>query len=345
MENPLNNPGTSKEQELVIPEPLQTPFAGPPPYGGDQNENLPVRQSGGFVKRIVKWLVIILIIITVVIGGYWALANYLPQYAKYVQPYLEPLLDPVLEQIQPMLDKIGLAKPVDPIINQPQGPAGSTPTPLAGLSQPDTSNWKTYQNFELGFEFQYPSAWGELEFLLRDCDDGGRLFRITFSIRKDVDFGGNSENCSEPRGAGWTDFIGYKKESTGKYIYNFSEGRGFEVIPTKVIEPLEILVIGHQDLGLALQPTDRAALLNMPNLTFRGIAFAYYNIPKEEEVMFDQILSTFKFPPDADGDGLPDEEEPKYKTDPNNRDTDGDGHLDGQEVQNGYNPLGPGKAQ
>lgn len=69
---------------------------------------------------------------------------------------------------------------------------------------------------------------------------------------------------------------------------------------------------------------------------------------------------------DADGDGLTDEEELKlgtnstqvdtdkdnlsdreeikvYKTDPLNPDTDGDTYLDGNEVQAGYNPKGPGK--
>ncbi len=31
-----------------------------------------------------------------------------------------------------------------------------------------------------------------------------------------------------------------------------------------------------------------------------------------------------------------------YGTDPNKPDTDGDGYLDGEEVTNGYNPLGEG---
>lgn len=71
-------------------------------------------------------------------------------------------------------------------------------------------------------------------------------------------------------------------------------------------------------------------------------------------------------PPDADNDGLSDDEEAQlgtnpqavdtdndeltdreevkiYKTDPNKPDTDGDGYIDGQEVKGGYNPNGPGK--
>ncbi|MEA1963243.1 MAG: hypothetical protein U9M94_03335 [Patescibacteria group bacterium] len=47
---------------------------------------------------------------------------------------------------------------------------------------------------------------------------------------------------------------------------------------------------------------------------------------------------------DSDNDNITDSDELKiYHTDPNNPDTDGDGHLDGEEVRNGYNPLGEGK--
>jgi len=47
---------------------------------------------------------------------------------------------------------------------------------------------------------------------------------------------------------------------------------------------------------------------------------------------------------DTDSDGLTDRDEVNiYKTDPLNPDSDGDGFLDGKEVQGGYNPNGPGK--
>ena len=45
---------------------------------------------------------------------------------------------------------------------------------------------------------------------------------------------------------------------------------------------------------------------------------------------------------DTDQDGLSDADESTYGTDPNNPDTDGDGYLDGPEVESGYNPLGEG---
>ena len=47
---------------------------------------------------------------------------------------------------------------------------------------------------------------------------------------------------------------------------------------------------------------------------------------------------------DTDSDGLFDREEVKvYKTNPLVPDTDGDGYSDGDEVRDGYNPVGPGK--
>lgn len=46
---------------------------------------------------------------------------------------------------------------------------------------------------------------------------------------------------------------------------------------------------------------------------------------------------------DPDNDNLTNAEERFYGTDPANADTDGDGYKDGEEVRNGYNPLGEGK--
>ncbi|MFA6254987.1 MAG: hypothetical protein WC675_03035 [Patescibacteria group bacterium] len=47
---------------------------------------------------------------------------------------------------------------------------------------------------------------------------------------------------------------------------------------------------------------------------------------------------------DTDKDGLTDRDEVKvFKTDPNNADTDGDTYTDGAEVRSGYDPKGPGR--
>lgn len=58
----------------------------------------------------------------------------------------------------------------------------------------------------------------------------------------------------------------------------------------------------------------------------------------------EKIYGTNPLAIDTDNDGLSDYEEVKiYHTNPLLSDTDGDGHPDGVEVKNGYNPNGPGK--
>jgi len=56
------------------------------------------------------------------------------------------------------------------------------------------------------------------------------------------------------------------------------------------------------------------------------------------------VLGTNVNAVDSDRDGLSDKEEVEfYKSNPLSPDTDGDSYLDGDEVKNGYDPLGPGR--
>lgn len=58
----------------------------------------------------------------------------------------------------------------------------------------------------------------------------------------------------------------------------------------------------------------------------------------------EQELGTSVVLTDTDNDDLNDADEVIiWKTDPLNPDTDGDSYKDGEEIRNGYNPLGPGK--
>lgn len=58
----------------------------------------------------------------------------------------------------------------------------------------------------------------------------------------------------------------------------------------------------------------------------------------------EKMYSTDPLNSDSDSDGLSDRDETKtWKTDPLNPDSDGDGYKDGEEVNNKYNPLGEGR--
>lgn len=89
-----------------------------------------------------------------------------------------------------------------------------------------------------------------------------------------------------------------------------------------------------KDLFSLLIPTKR---LQLPLLVFSVLVFAsfgFFSIASEN-------FSGKNIFQDADQDGLTNEEEQLYGTDPQKADTDGDGYSDGAEVRSGYDPLKP----
>lgn len=92
------------EQEIVIQDPLKTSFEKSPGHGEVIGGNLPFR--GWLWKKTRKWLIILLVLITGVVGGYFVLDSYFPQYAKYVQPYLGPVLDPINNRVNSIISTL-----------------------------------------------------------------------------------------------------------------------------------------------------------------------------------------------------------------------------------------------
>lgn len=85
---------------------------------------------------------------------------------------------------------------------------------------------------------------------------------------------------------------------------------------------------------------------HVPSLKMLLTHFRTNQIKKVSRVELEryQAASFVGFDPaDADEDGLALEQEQKYHTNPNMADSDGDGYLDGEEVVNGYNPMGKGR--
>lgn len=314
MEEPQIKLDDSRGPELIIPDTLRDPFANSSPP-------LKPRSSG---RKIFKLITVILVVIIGVIGGYFVLSNYFPQYAGYISPYLGPVLDPVLEQIQPVLDKIGLAKPT------PQG----SPSINSGQFA-ETANWKTYRNFEYGFEFKYPGDW-----TTSSTEKSGFLNLEKRYNQPDYD---NPETM-----LGFCKLGFYKLEKKESetirdvIVKNFKENFGIEPnLSQKIIDSREGSEQTTGEMSIV-----HSTYLPLDDTNFLSISlFCGDDVRGVGKSELNQILSTFKYPPDSDSDGLPDTEESKYGTDMNNPDTDGDTWPDGEEVQNGYNPLGPGKAQ
>lgn len=71
-------------------------------------------------------------------------------------------------------------------------------------------------------------------------------------------------------------------------------------------------------------------------------------VAAQEKIVLDEEENLIQTSPvafmiDSDGDELPDDMEKRIGADPFNKDTDGDGYSDGEEIKSGYNPLGEGK--
>lgn len=151
---------------------------------------------------------------------------------------------------------------------------------------------------------------------------------------------------------GKNDRLIYKVKIDGKFDKKFLE----------MIE--EEIIAKEKDLGPEMLEDRLSKSIDEANIDFD----MYFNMsdfnkpvgieePKEAESLlkvFEEMgggLSPYNNPYDStpgsdlDKDGLTDTMEEFYGTDKNNPDTDGDEHKDGEEVNNGYDPLLPGDAK
>lgn len=80
------------------------------------------------------------------------------------------------------------------------------------------------------------------------------------------------------------------------------------------------------------QRNARASMFVFFSLLFLSVTFF---------VFADDSVSDKNIFQDSDQDGLSNDEEALYKTDPMNKDSDNDGYTDGVEVESGYDPLKP----
>jgi len=137
-------------------------------------------------------------------------------------------------------------------------------------------------------------------------------------------------------------FEGYIRYGTkpGKYSKKVDFDRPRKSEQEKTLENLDFATNYYYKLYLkdVLNKT-----LNSPEYTFVTLpenvltGQGNTNLPSEEFFNINDPAQDF------DLDGLTNAQEEGYNTDPINKDTDGDGYIDGLEVVHGYNPNGPGR--
>jgi len=227
-----------------------------------------------------------------------------------------------------------LAKELSEFKNQNLATPTSEPEstfPMYTEPSPDpTVNWKTYKVNELGIEFKLPKQLGMLENSGKEmAGDTGTQFcmsfvgSLSFSIVKDVYAGAGpcgggvfslgtvSKDYSAGREGGFGDLSGYIKDGVN-YSARFVNGGKFLLPPyliseSKNINGVTILrVVGESKMsdliGMEMPTLGTpgkgyiGALIN----TSSNDKYSGFNVSMEiktdkDEIIFDQILSTFKF--------------------------------------------------
>ncbi len=129
-----------------------------------------------------------------------------------------------------------------------------------------------------------------------------------------------------------------------KYLYRLSlsqiESKKIETLTenqaAKTIKLKDLL----QELSVGEEATWNLPLLKMDTNILVAKAKSTAVLASTEQLLLNNPAAILL---DRDADLLPDDLEAYYGTDSANPDSDGDSYLDGEEIRNGYNPIGDGK--
>lgn len=159
--------------------------------------------------------------------------------------------------------------------NQPPVPVSvatkTTPIPITNL----TTNWKVYTNNQYLYEFKYPSAW----FHYNDSEDNPPTF-YSEDVRAPLEMSNNGTSLVIYQGK----YAG-KDTSTKKVTYQVGNNNIVKSWHTPIPNlPTE------QGYSLNYQVTNNGST----TLQFNFLSFSEKTIQNNEQ-LFDQILSTFRF--------------------------------------------------
>ena len=200
----------------------------------------------------------------------------------------------------------------------------------------DVSTWEEYSNDVAGITFGYPE-----DFTIKKYDDelgppntsstpqviltsptGEEVIKIWIDTSGIAQFiGPQSEVYGNPLNAGIHFILEREGDDVEKYRTRYLNER------SGVISP---------DLSTIL-----AYIPEHPGV-WQYVFLYKRNAGIASEDFMEAFVRTIDLAFDTDNDGLFDDEEVGYGTDPNIADTDGDGYSDYEEISNHYNPLGEG---
>jgi len=138
----------------------------------------------------------------------------------------------------------------------------------------EVDGWQTYRNGKIGFSFQYPKEFGEVEELNYQ---GSGVFG--FSQNDNLLFGVYTQPLGD-RGVGILDFTGYENEG-GKYYGTWAMKFRHEITPSNTI-PIDggvALIVNNNSfeesyyLSLVCPDENMGALINLGNDVNSGLAF------------------------------------------------------------------------
>lgn len=257
----------------------------------------PQHNSSNFRSKLPWMLVIILLVLAGILGGYFIL-NQTKNNSQTPTP--EPDQKACSQEAKLCPDGSSVGR-TGLNCEFAECPATSA-SPSANA---DTSTWKTYSDNDFALSFKYPSALGDV--ILKPGPEG-KL--IGFSKNDGLILGAyiKPSSGSNDRGGTVLDFSGYA-ENKGKYYFNdWLDTSSEEIIPIKVIQAdgNKILILNndsftkskdaYEGYGL-IGKNSTIALINLDTDKYSGIVFDNGADDKQpiSQEEFLQILSTFKF--------------------------------------------------
>lgn len=199
------------------------------------------------------------------------------------------------------------------------------------LSTDPTANWKTYTDEVLGIEYKLPQRFGLLEASGKEIPgDTGSQYCLIFMgaqsfrfVRRvyagsgpcaggDLVIGATTKDYGAGREGGFGDLQGYVSENNAYSARFVNDGRfalsadvaseitnkngvtylkviGKNTLQNSAGEQMNVPVLGTPGEG------NLGALINITNEKYTGFNIQMKKISADDEILFDQILSTFKF--------------------------------------------------